>query len=168
MTPLAELHLTVDTQIILIGNGMSDIVRTPAHAQLMAHFHDTAFLALDAGGQIRAEYERKMGAQSPGRLWLTKLAKDDRLREDFTLVKLPRKVKVELEDAHFHPSDQKFVRLAMATDSKCLIAEESDYSKAVIKVLHKHAGLVIHTAESACTMITTSQPGKPSADSPPA
>jgi hypothetical protein len=56
----------------------------------------------------------------------------------------------------------------MATDSKCLVAEESDYSKAVIKVLQKHAELVIHTAESACTMISTNNPETPQADTPPA
>ena len=167
MTPLAELHLTVDTQIILIGNGMSDLVRTPAHAQLMAHFHDAAFLALDNGAQIRTAYERKMGADSEGRKWLANLAVHDRIRM-YDLASMPKKVKVELDKAHFHQTDRKFVRLAMATDSKCLVAEESDYSKAVIKVLQKHAGLTIHSAESACTMIELSIPENPQADLPPA
>jgi phage portal protein BeeE len=54
-----DMHITIDTQLILIGNGMSDITRTPSHQQLMAHFHQTVFLALDFDGQIRAEYERK-------------------------------------------------------------------------------------------------------------
>jgi hypothetical protein len=131
---LPELHLTVDTQIIMIGNGMSDIVRSPSHVQLMGHFHAAVFLALDGGGQIRTEYERKMGAESEGRKWLANLAVHDRIRMH-DLAALPRKVKVELDKAHFHPSDRKFVRLAMATESKCHVAEESDYSKAVVKVL---------------------------------
>jgi hypothetical protein len=74
-----------------------------------------------------------------------------------SLAAVPKKLKVELDNAHFHQSDRKFVRLAMATDSKCLVAEESDYSAAVRKVLKKHAGLLLHSAESACTLITNYQ-----------
>lgn len=149
---MSELLFTVDTQIIMIGNGMSDLARTPAHLQLMGHFGDAVFLALDTGGQARAEYERKMGADSEGRKWLANLAVHDRIRMH-DLAALPRRVKVELDKAHFHQTDRKFVRLAMATESKCLVAEESDYSKAVVKVLQKDAGLVIHSAETACAMI---------------
>ena len=159
---MPELHLTVDTQIIMIGNGMSDIVRSPAHLQLMEHFGEAVFLALDTGKQIRTEYERKMGAESEGRKWLANLAMHDRIRIH-DLAALPRKVKVELDKAHFHTSDRKFVRLAMATECKCLVAEESDYSKAVVKVLQRHAGLFIHTAESACEMIVANQAKDPSA-----
>jgi hypothetical protein len=157
---LPELHLTVDTQIVMIGNGMSDIVRSPAHLQLMGQFHTAVFLALDSGGQVRTEYERKMGAESEGRKWLANLAVHDRIRMH-DLAALPKKVKVELDKAHFHSSDRKLVRLAMPTESKCLVAEESDYSKAVIKVLQKHAGLFIHTAESACTLIAAKQASDP-------
>ena len=64
---MPELHLTVDTQIIMIGNGMSDLDQTPAHLQLMGHFDDAVFLALDNDGQIRAEYERKMGTVIPSK-----------------------------------------------------------------------------------------------------
>jgi hypothetical protein len=151
-----ELHITVDTQIIMIGNGMSDLVRTPAHLQLMSHFHDAVFLALDASGQIRAEYERKMGAESEGRKWLANLAVHDRIRMH-ELASIRRKLKVELDKAHFHQSDRKFVRLAMATESKCLVAEESGYSKAVVKVLQKHAGLFVHSADTACEMIAATR-----------
>jgi hypothetical protein len=151
-----ELHITVDTQIIMIANGMSDLAPTLGHLQLRGHFDDFVFLALDTGGQIRTEYERKMGADSEGRKWLAHLAVHDRIRMH-DLASLPKKVKVELDKAHFHQTDRKFVRLAMATESKCLIAEESDYSKAVVKVLHKHAGLVIHSAETARTMIAAKQ-----------
>ena len=146
--PVSELHLTVDTQIIMIANGMSDLIRTPAHLQLMGHFDAAVFLVLDTGGQIRAEYERKMGAESEGRKWLGNLAVHDRICMH-DLASLPRRVRVELDKAHFHQTDRKFVRLAMATESKCLVAEESDYSRAVVKVLQKDAGLFIHSAETA-------------------
>jgi hypothetical protein len=151
-----ELHFTVDTQIVMIGNGMSDIAQTPAHLQLIGHFDDAVFLALDKGGQIRSEYERKMGTESVGRKWLANLAVHDRIRMH-DLASLPKKAKVELDKAHFHQTDRKFVRLAMATESKCLVAEESDYSNAVVKVLQKHAGLFIHSAESACAMLAADQ-----------
>lgn len=153
---MSELHFTVDTQIVMIGNGVSDLIRTSAHLQLIVHFDDAVFLALDTGGQIRAEYERKMGADSEGRKWLANLAVHDRIRMH-DLASLPRRVKVELDKAHFHQSDRKFVRLAMATESKCLVAEESDYSKTVVKVLQKDAGLFIHSAETACAMIAANQ-----------
>ena len=156
MTALPELHLTVDTQVVMIGAGMSNIAALPSHIQLLALFHDAAFLSLDNDGQVRAEYERKMSEQSAGRQWLTVLAKNDRIRMH-DLIKLPTKVRVELEKAHFDPDDRRFVRLAMATDSKCLVAEESDYSAAVCKVLRKHAGLHVRAAESACTLIADHQ-----------
>lgn len=159
---MPELHLTLDTQIVLIGHGMSNIQRTPAHTQLMLHFHDAAHLALDSGGQIRAEYEKKMGAESEARKWLANLAVHDRIRYH-DLATLPKKVKVELDKAHFHGSDRKFVRLAMVTISKSLVAEESDYSAAVIKVLRKHAGVAIIAADSACTMIAEHSKADPPA-----
>lgn len=153
---MPELHLTVDTQIVMIGNGMSDIVRLPAHIKLIGHFHDVVFLALDAGGQIRAEYERKMGAESEGRKWLANLAVHDRIRI-FDLAKLSKKIRVELDDEHFDNDDRKFVRLAMATESKVLVAEEDDYSKSVRKMLKKHAEVVVHNAESACEWIAANR-----------
>ena len=156
MTVLPELHLTVDTQIVMIGAGMSNIDALPSHTELLGHFHVAAFLAIDNDGQVRAEYERKMSEQSTGRQWLTMLAKNDRIRM-YDLVKLPTKVRVELEKAHFDPDDRRFVRLAMATDSKCLVAEESDYSATVRKALKKHAAVHVHTAESACGLIDDHQ-----------
>lgn len=80
------------------------------------------------------------------------LAKRDRIRM-FDLARLAKQVKVELGKAHFHQSDRKFVRLAISTESKRLVAEESDYSKAVCKVLKKHAGVVVHSASDACDWI---------------
>jgi hypothetical protein len=79
----------------------------------------------------------------------------------YNLVRLPTKVRVELEKAHFDPDDRRFVRLAMATDCKCLVAEESDYSAPVRKVLKKHAGLHLHSAESACALIGDHQAEHP-------
>jgi hypothetical protein len=154
MITLPELHLTVDTQIVMIGNGMSDITRSPAHVQLMGHFHDDVFLALDTGGQIRVEYERKMGAESEGRKWLANLAVHDRIRMH-DLARLSTKARVELDKAHFHTTDRKFVRLAMSTESRCLVAEESDYSQTVCRALKKCAGVVVHTAETSCALIQT-------------
>jgi hypothetical protein len=150
-----ELHLTVDTQIVMICNAMSNIIRTATHEQLKGHFDKDVFLAMDTGDQIKTEYERKMGAESDGRKWLANLAVNDRIRIH-DLAKLPKKVQVELDKAHFHQTDRKFVRLAMATESKCLVAEESDYSKAVCKVLKKHAGVIVHSAGEACALIAAS------------
>ena len=104
--------------------------------------------------QIRAEYERKMGAESEGRKWLANLAVHDRIRMH-DLARLPTKARVEMDKAHFHTTDRKFVRLAMSTESKCLVAEESDYSAAVCKTLKKWAGVVVHTAEAACALVQT-------------
>ena len=153
---MPELHFTVDTQVVMIGAGMSNLAALPSHTHLLRLFDDAAFLALDKDGQVRAEYERKMSEQSAGRQWLTVLAKNDRIRMH-DLIKLPTKVRVELEKAHFDPDDRRFVRLAMATESKCLVAEESDYSAAVRKVLRKHAGVHVHSAESACALIADHQ-----------
>lgn len=149
---MAELHLTVDTQIIMIFNGMSNIVSSPAHDKLKGHFDLDVYRAMDHGDQIKTEYDRKMGAESEGRKWLARLAQMDRIRL-FNLLKLPDKVRVELDKAHFHQSDREFVRLAMATESTCFVAEESDYSQKVCKVLRKHTGVIVHSAVEACNMI---------------
>jgi hypothetical protein len=159
---LPELHLTVDTQIVMIGNGMSNISPTPDHARLIEHFEKDAFLALDKENQVIAEYERKLGTESEGRRWLDNLFRNDRIRLH-SLAKLTGKVRVELDKVHFHQSDRKFVRLAMTTDSKRLVAQESDYSKAVCNVLKKHAEVIVLSAGEACDLIAVrrdeAQPG---------
>ncbi|MBI1832857.1 MAG: hypothetical protein HYR84_15565 [Planctomycetes bacterium] len=165
---MPELHLTLDTQIVMIANGMSSIGASDAHLQLKRFFDSAVFLALDKSNQIRTEYEKKMGAESEGRKWLAYLAIHDRVRIH-DLSKVPRKLKVEMDNAHFHLGDRKFTRLAMATECKTLVAEESDYSRAVIKVLRNHAEVAVLSAKEACTMISTHaspDPG-PQADPPP-
>jgi hypothetical protein len=156
------MHVTIDTQIVMICNDMSNITKTPDHDKLKGFFDSEIFLAMDREDQIKTEYERKMGAES-GRKWLANLAVQDRIRM-FDLAKLPTKARVELDKEHFHQSDRKFVRLAMSAESKRLVAEESDYSKAVCKVLKKHAGVIVHSASQACDLIAAvREPAPPDA-----
>ncbi len=140
--------LTVDTQIIMIGKGMSDLPCTEFHDKLLNAFHESAVLALDWGGHIQQEYEAKMGEVSPGRAWLRKLAEKDRIKY-FELPRLERRLKVALDDANFHGSDRKFVRLATATRSRCLVAEEVDYSTRVRRALKNDGKINLHSARSA-------------------
>lgn len=70
----------------------------------------------------------------------------------------PGGLQARLREAHFDTGDYKLVRAVIATDSKCLIAEEDDYSSKVKKLLKKSANVCVHSASGACEIIEGNPP----------
>jgi predicted nucleic acid-binding protein len=152
-----DLHLTVDIQVIMFGTGMSPDGRR-CHQEFLKEFKERVFLALDREKQINQLYENRLGAQSPGKIWLANILARGRFR-DFPLGKLSRGCRVKLEAEHFDPDDLKYIRLAIATPSKCLVTEDDDYTSSVCKLLRKEEKIHVCTAESACELIQANLQG---------
>jgi hypothetical protein len=155
-----EIHLTVDTQILVIGVDADHEQHLPCHKNFLAQIDARAFLALDGEslekkGQILVEYEKEMPTNSDGRRWLAQMAKKDRLRFYKKLNTLPKQVRVKLNDnEHFSKNVQKWVRLAMATPTKRIVSEDDDFSESVCRLLAaKPLRVTVHTAQSACDWI---------------
>jgi hypothetical protein len=156
-----ELHFTVDTQIIMIGTGMSDPDRQPclpSHDSFLSSLQNeddmSVCLALDDEGHVQHQYEQKMGEESEGRRWLQRLASKNKIRF-YNLGKFPKGFLTKLKEASFHKGDHKLVRLSMATSSRLLVSEDQDFSKGVCKTLRKQRGVevIVLTAEGANTVI---------------
>jgi hypothetical protein len=154
------IDLVLDSQIIMIGTDMSDTEATEHHYGLLMAFREVFHLALDIDGHVKQQYEDKMSEVSPGRIWIRALLGSGRVVFR-NLPTLHKRVRVALDDAHFHTGDRHFVRLATATNTKCLVAQESDYSAKVRKVLWKLAEVRVCTAEHACQLIPANLPDEP-------
>ncbi len=101
-----------------------------------------------------------MGDQSEGKAWLRKLGEQDRIDyfEETPIEK--RGTKVALLEIGFSKKDTKFVRLALATDTKILVAEEPHF-RDNRKLLKKKEGLLILDASEACEYIGANQGDTP-------
>lgn len=143
-------ELTVDTSVIMLGTGMSESGDYSSCKTVLDAIAGLAIVvALDDKGKIRQEYERKMGEQSTGRLWLKGMAERDKLQV-FPWKKLPKGTRVKLQEAHFDPHDYPFVETAALTETKRLVEEDDDYSPAVKKILKKGLGVVAERAKETC------------------
>ena len=156
---MSELHLVVDTQVILIGNRKSTIPCQPSHEELLAAFGKVKnlFLALDKGDKILHEYESKMGESSPARKWLFHVMNS----KSYTFherAKIPKKMDQELRKESFHDPDRKFIELGMATPTKILVAEEKIYTAKVCNILKKHVHVVVCSSSEACETIKAKPP----------
>ena len=85
---MAEPVFTVDTQIVLFGFDKTKKEEGTCHADFLKEFYKTAFLALDKEEKVRTEYLSKMKTQSPARIWLGTLDKNNRTRA-FSAGKIP-------------------------------------------------------------------------------
>src|SRR6266852_3831809 len=150
---MPQLVLAVDTQIVMRGCKMASEKPNPSHCNLLNSFHDRARLALDK--HTRQEYDDNMGSQSEGQAWLRQLATKDRIQFYQSVPREKRSTKVALAKIRFSKKDLKFVRLALATDSKCLVAEEPHFVN-VQALLKSEEGLLIHHSQAACELIEAS------------
>ena len=148
---MAELHLTINTNILMVALGNSDRKCHKCHKRLKEAIEAKVFLAFDGElekkGAVLVEYEQKIGEGTPGQDMAAFFSGTRFIRFFGKPSALPRKLRVELENAHFDQGDHKFVRLAMTTKSKCLVTSDDDYSPKVNKIL-RHAGIDVRTAES--------------------
>ena len=149
------IDLTVDTNVIMIGCGMSSTGDRPACRTITSRLiqeRDT-YLVLDDGGKIRQEYEEKMGATSPGRYWLRQMLDRDRVRT-VVLRQMDRGTKAKLDEAHFHWGDVTFVRTARETISKRLVSEDHGVNETRIrKILKKRLEVIVAMAGETCASL---------------
>jgi hypothetical protein len=145
-----EIIVAVDTQIVMVGCGMASRDPAPCYCALLAAFHNSAILALDK--HTRQEYNNNMGSTSEGRRWLTLLATRDRIKFYDRVPNESRKTKVALNKIGFSKGDFRFVRLALATTLRCLVAEEPHFVN-VRDLLRKTENIRIHDAQAAYDLI---------------
>lgn len=156
---MEEIHLVVDTKMVIVGLHPGHEEHSPYHAKLLREIESRVFLALDGEslenkGQVLLEYERMLGSFSTGTRWLAHLASEGRIRFYQKLPPLPKGLRVKLDEEHFSPDDRKFVRLALATKTRRLVAEDDDYTERVCKILAgKPTCVHVHSAESICHWI---------------
>lgn len=154
------LDPVIDTQVLVIASGLSDQEAQQCHTDLLDLFRLTDWLHLAIDDHIKSEYDERMRHGSLGQQWLLELAKAGRIRK-CERCRLDRGMQTALQEAHFDPDDIKFVRLAMATKSKYLVAEEDDYSNRVRRVLQRRIGVMVHSTEGICEIIRANQEGRP-------
>ena len=140
---------TLNTDILMIASGTSDKADDGGNCfSLLTWMMDTvnARLVLDDTQKISAEYGRKMKAECLGRAFVAKMMKDDKIErvaraggDSWKRARLQLKL---------HTEDQDFVRAAMASRDKLLVAEEADFHRRRA-ALKAHAEVLLHSAEEA-------------------
>jgi hypothetical protein len=143
--------ITIDTGVLFIASGLSDQSAEVCRALIEKIEGGTELhLALDSSGQIESEYQHRMNDSSAlGRRFVENLARTSRLKW-VNWQSSWNHVRVPLEQDNFHSKDKKFVRTAMASDSKHLVAEEAGFfKKNVPRTLKQKGGIRLHKAQEA-------------------
>jgi hypothetical protein len=138
-----------------IGSGKSDLsLNRPSCKQLLLAVlaHDSLILAIDEHQLIEREYERHFGNDyaSLGKQILSRYGAEGRLvRFAWGHANGFKKVRLALKKHRFHNDDIKFVRTAIATTSKRLVAEEKGYDARVCATLKKTALIIVLSSSEA-------------------
>lgn len=148
----------IDTQILAKASDGSSLQH-----RFLVEFEKCQSMRIAIDPYVTQEYGEKMSPDRFGRTWLTKMAKTGRTVKR-KRVNLQRPLVVELlNKCHFDPDDQMFVRLALATSTKRLTAEDDDYSARVKKVLAK-AGLTVQNCQEGILFVQANLPVQPVSD----
>jgi hypothetical protein len=151
------LEFVVDTHILVVASNLSDEQAREGHRQLVSRFKECSvlFLVVDEGGHIESEYNERMRFGSIGQELVRHLALNGRLsrypwRPDW------RALRIAL--GSFDKGDHKFVRTAIASKSKRLVAEEAHWSDRICDILRKREGVRVHRVEAACDLCANLEP----------
>ena len=110
---------------------------------------DTARLVWDDGGQIRAQYERKLKPQTYGREWLSELLLQKKV-VGVPRVKLTKKQNRNIRDTGLVGEDLNYyVRTCAASPDRTLASQDSDYDASTEKCLARELSIVILDAREA-------------------
>ncbi|WP_231734121.1 hypothetical protein [Calycomorphotria hydatis] len=110
---------------------------------------DNLFLAL--GDKVESEYREKL-THTLATVVIGEVAERGRLKIIKELVKgnAWKGSRVELDEAGLHEEDRDFVRAAMSTESKILVADDEDFhTPGVKKAIKKKAKVTLLTSEQA-------------------
>ena len=144
--------LTVDV-CILIRGFHSDSANYCEHSRCVLDnllSRESHSLALDSKKRIRYEYEHHLQRNTLAISWLTLMASRGKIMVYST--KMPRTLRVKLDEAHFHVPDRKYVETALASKTKKIVTGDGDYSKKVKKILKRNASISVLRAEDACSL----------------
>lgn len=149
---MAEIELTVDTGILMVAFGISEKKGDTCHQKLKEAIETKVFLALDGNtlnepGPVHVEYQQKFRETSPVRIWLRFLGSRSRIRFKGKPRNLAKNLRTKLAKAHFDTGDHKSVALAMATESKCIVTEDDDYTANVCGIL-KREGIEVYVPQT--------------------
>lgn len=99
------------------------------------------FLALDIGGILDTEYNKKISKNTFAKLWLKQVSLTKKIRRH-KRGPLDGKWINELAKYKLHKEDQQFVRVAMTTATKRVVAEDSHYfGERVCRILRDEFGI---------------------------
>lgn len=146
--------LTVDTGVLMSASGKSGGLYKRESLTLTKEMLATpdVHIVLDDKGTIEQEYRNKIKEQDYGRQWLKQMALKDRVRT-VTCLRIPKGVRVELDEAHFDPSDLKFVNACSQSDSLSLVAHDDDYAPRVRLTLKRKLLISVLSAVEATDFI---------------
>jgi hypothetical protein len=136
----------------MIAFGMTDenVPCHPRHISLCGMLDSCAMLALDP--HIEHEYYENMRADCEARRWLAKLAAHDRIQFFEDVPQVTTKTARELKRIKFGKKDHRFIRLALATEQKILVAEEPHFFN-VAPLLRRNEEIEVLPADGACDAI---------------
>ncbi len=157
------MDLCIDTEILVSASQQGPCAQKLFLADFMAH--EGMKLAIDE--HIRQEYNEKMSDDRLGQKWIAELAANGRLTvKKRGKVKPGTKSKLFQHKHPFNSDDMTFVRVALVTESKRLIAEEPDYSKRVKQVLLREEGLCVCGCEAGCEFVRANLQSQSVSDTP--
>ncbi len=146
------LGFTVNTDILMIASGTSDKARDPdrkrACIQLLKWMQITAGarLVLDKTRKIAQEYTSKLSGPCFGNKFLAVMATSDKFEwVDRVAGNDWKAIRIKLR---LHDENNSFVRAAMASRDKLLVAEEADFNDRR-RDLKKHAEVTVCLAREA-------------------
>lgn len=146
--------LTVDTGVLMSASGKSDGLYEVESITLTKDMLEkpNVYVVLDRKGLVEQEYKDKIKELDYGRQWLKQMASKDRVKT-VDCPAMPKGVRVELEEAHFDPSDRRFVNTCSQSECLCLVAHDDDYSPAVRTILRQSLGISVLSASDATDFV---------------
>jgi hypothetical protein len=158
---VAITELVVNTDVMMRGSKKGNEPYEAPIRLLENLKNDTnLILVMDERGTIRSEYERKMQAQDLGLRIIVELLNAQRLRLVPTLKDGDgwKKPRIALQQAKLHKEDRAFVRTAMVSESRILIADEDDFREKKVKKAIRDANVKVMNSVEAVSDFCESVP----------
>jgi hypothetical protein len=144
------LDLTFDTSVLVSGSDKT----SPSYSDCLLLLREFEVklelsLVLDSEHLIEGEYRSKLAKPTYSHAWLEKVLKRNRFVE-YDRARIPKPVRNRLiDDCHMHPRDLSlFVRSALASISKVLVAHDDDFWTRTRHCLSHDLGIRVESSRS--------------------
>jgi len=140
--------------VLLSGSGQSDQADGVASMKILEMIESSPdhFLALDAKGKIRHEYELKTKSMDFARKWLARVLSQKSKQIAWSDLPKDKKKVFFLNDKNshkIHKEDQMWVTTSANSSSKTFItSDKTTFSEKVVNDLKKHLGVVVVLPEN--------------------